>query len=262
MDEPAFDQPPNERLGRALLLDEKRNDLLTLPEVEQYGHQNFGDPDYVSLYGLRPPAWYARGVRIAGRTAVECTRDQLADLIGRDIRAVAGRASGGTPLVLDLFAGSGNTLFWIKRHVRARRAVGFERDATVFALADRNLRIAGANVDLIHDSYESGLQALEVPDDSPVILFVAPPWGDALSAEYGLDLSRTTPPVTEIIRFSSQVLGTRRLLFAVQVFERVQQDSLADVTALLGWSALQIYDINAAGHNHGVLLGTSGWSPV
>jgi hypothetical protein len=53
----------------------------------------------------------------------------------------------------------------------------------------------------------------------------------------------------------------RPLLVAVQVFERVQQDSLAEVAALLTWSALKIYNINAAGHNHGVLLGTLGWSP-
>jgi hypothetical protein len=51
------------------------------------------------------------------------------------------------------------------------------------------------------------------------------------------------------------------LLVAVQVFERVQQDSLAEVAALLTWSALKIYNINAAGHNHGVLLGKLGWSP-
>ncbi|MGN6796120.1 MAG: hypothetical protein ACTHJW_27355 [Streptosporangiaceae bacterium] len=278
MDEPAFDRWRGENLGRALLLGEKRNDLLTLQEVERYGRENFGDPEYVSLYGLRPAEWYARGVRIAGRTAVECTRDQLADLIGRDIASLAGRAwtsrgcphapphagpaAGTAPLVLDLFAGSGNTLFWINRHVMARRAVGFERDDTVFALADRNLRLARADVDLIHDSYEHGLPALELPQDGLAIIFVAPPWGDALSAESGLDLRCATPPVTEIIRFTSQVLDTRRLLFTVQVFERVERDSLAEVTALLEWSALTIYNINAAGHNHGVLLGTLGWTPA
>jgi hypothetical protein len=95
-----------------------------------------------------------------------------------------------------------------------------------------------------------------------LIVFVAPPWGDALSAESGLDLGGTTPRVTEIIRFTSRVLGTRPLLFAVQVFERVRQDSLADVIALLEWSELKIYNINVAGHNHGVLLGTLNWSPA
>jgi hypothetical protein len=253
MDGQAFD--------RHLLLGEKRNDLLTLPEVQRYGRENYGDPDYVSLYGMRPADWYARGVRIAGRTAVECTRDRLADLIGRDIAAVAARAAGGVGLVIDLFAGSANTLYWIKRHVGAARAVGFERDDTVFALADANLRLVGADIELVHDGYESGLRALRVPEAGVMMAFVAPPWGKALSPETGLDLRGTMPPVAAIIRHLAHAWGSRPLLVAVQVFEQVQQDSLAEIAALLTWSALTIYDINAAGHNHGVLLGTSGWSP-
>ncbi len=77
---------------RRLLLDEpKRNVELTLTEVERYGIDAFGDPDYVSLYGLAPGDWFARGVRILGRTAVECTRDRLADRIAADVAARLGR---------------------------------------------------------------------------------------------------------------------------------------------------------------------------
>jgi hypothetical protein len=246
---------------RHLLLGEKRDDLLTLPEVQRYGRDNYGDPDYVALYGLRPAQWYARGVRIAGRTAVECTRDRLADLIGRDIAAVADQAPGGAAAVIDLFAGSANTLYWMNRHVRAARAVGFERDDTVFALAKASLALVGADVELIHDSYDTGLRALRLPAAGLLVVFVAPPWGDALSPETGLDLRGASPPVADIIGQLSLTYGSRPLLIAVQVFERVQQDSLAQVAALLTWSALKIYDINAAGHNHGVLLGTLGWSP-
>ena len=54
---------------RWFLLGEKRNEQLSLPEVRQYGLDSFGDPDYVSIYGLKPGEWYARGVRILGRTA-------------------------------------------------------------------------------------------------------------------------------------------------------------------------------------------------
>jgi hypothetical protein len=31
-------------------------------------------------------------------------------------------------VVVDLFAGSGNTLYWIRRHAGARRGIGFELD--------------------------------------------------------------------------------------------------------------------------------------
>jgi hypothetical protein len=56
-------------------------------------------------------------------------------------------------------------------------------------------------------------------------------------------------------------LLSRQKLFAVQVADRVEQDSLAEVTALLEWSEVRMYDINAPGHKAGVLVGTSGWSP-
>jgi|SRR5262249_14645149 len=82
-------EPGEQVYDRWFLLGEKRNEPLALQEVQQYGRDSFGDPDYVSVYGLKPHQWYARGVRILGRTAVECTRDQLAALIGRDIAAAA-----------------------------------------------------------------------------------------------------------------------------------------------------------------------------
>ena len=71
---------------RALLLHgAKRDEVLSLAEVQQYGRDSFADPDYVRVYGMPPAQWYARGIRLLGRTAVECTRDALADLIGSDI---------------------------------------------------------------------------------------------------------------------------------------------------------------------------------
>src|SRR5262245_65509537 len=103
--------------GRDLLLrDPKRNEVLELWEVERYGGDSFGDPDYVSIYGMRPARWHAKGVRILGRTAVECTRDVLGDAIGKDIAAtVATRPPGAGELVGDAFAGSGNTQEWVRR---------------------------------------------------------------------------------------------------------------------------------------------------
>ena len=95
----------------------------------------------------------------------------------------------------------------------------------------------------------------------PVVLFVAPPWGRALNEESGLDLRGTKPPIADVLRFCFQTLGSRPMLFAVQVADRIEQDSLAEVAALLEWSALRMYDINAPGHKAGVLLGTAGWSP-
>jgi hypothetical protein len=246
---------------RCFLLGEKRNVQLALWEIQQYGRDSFGDPDYVAIYGLRPRDWYTRGVRILGRTAVECTRDRLADLIGRDVAAIARTAPGTTgSVVVDLFAGSANTLYWIKRHAAARLGVGFELDDAVFALTRENLATLGLGIELIHESYDSCLSELAIPQDELLIVFVAPPWGRALDEVSGLDLGRTRPPIVDVIDHATAVFEGRRLLFATQVYETVNPDSLADVTGRFQWSALKVYDIDAPGRNHGLLLGTRGWS--
>jgi len=252
---------PGKRVyDRRFLLGEKRNDVLALWEVQQYGRDSFGDPDYVSLYGLKPDEWHERGVRILGRTAVECTRDRLAALIGRDIAAVAQTAPAASPVVVDLFAGSANTLYWIKRHVGARSAIGFEVDDAVFELARKNIAIMGLGIDLRHDGYRHGLQALGEPGEDLLIVFVAPPWGRALSGDSGLDLRRTQPPVAEVIDVITAALAGHKLLFAIQVFQTVEPDSLTEVTSRFPWSALKVYDVNAPGQNHGLLLATWGWA--
>ena len=79
----------NERAGNAqsrvydrtlLLHGPRRNEMLSLAEIEQYGLDSFADADYVSIYGMPPREWYRHGIRLPGRTAVECTRDALGDL--------------------------------------------------------------------------------------------------------------------------------------------------------------------------------------
>ena len=67
----------NERAGnaqsrvydRALLLHgSKRNEMLTLAEIELYGVDSFADADYISIYGMPPREWYRHGIRLLGRT--------------------------------------------------------------------------------------------------------------------------------------------------------------------------------------------------
>jgi hypothetical protein len=120
----------------------RRDAVLELWEVQRYGSDSFGDADYVSVYGLRPADWYGRGVRLLGRTAVECTRDALADAIGKDVARVAASVpAAARALVVDLFAGSGNTLYWLLRHLPGARGVGFESDAGVFRLTRKIWRL-------------------------------------------------------------------------------------------------------------------------
>jgi hypothetical protein len=59
---------------RALMLHgSRRNEVLTPAEVKRYGLDSFADADYISIYGMPPEEWYRHGIRVLGRTAVECT---------------------------------------------------------------------------------------------------------------------------------------------------------------------------------------------
>ena len=183
-----------------LLLGEKRNAVLDLWEVRRYGTDSYGDADYVSIYGLRPADWHALGIRLLGRTAVECTRDRLADAIGKDIAATAKSAHSATgALAVDPFAGSGNTLYWMLRHLPGSRGVGLELDPGVFQLTKQNLSILDSPIEMVYADYVSGLADLNVAHDELLVAFLAPPWGEALSTTDGLDLRRTMPPIIEIV---------------------------------------------------------------
>jgi 16S rRNA G966 N2-methylase RsmD len=248
---------------RTLLLHgTKRNQVLTLEEVQRYGSDSFADPDYIRLYGMTPPQWYAKGVRLLGRTAVECTRDSLADQVGRNIAEVAGSLPAATSfMVLDPFAGSCNTLYWILRHVPRSRGIAFEMDDQVFELTKRNIAALDRRIELQHGDYATLLARQELPAGHAIIMFVAPPWGTALDEAKGLDLRRTRPPITQIVSAVTEAYPDRKLLFAIQVYEKIDPDSLNELKAHLNWSRLKIYDLNVAGRNHGILLGARGWAP-
>jgi len=100
-----------------------------------------------------------------------------------------------------------------------------------------------------------------VATDQMVIAFIAPPWGDALSKTSGLDLRRTTPPISGIVDFLFGRFKENQLLCAIQVHETVDRMSLTELTSRFDWSTRRIYGLNAPGENHGILLGTRGWVP-
>ena len=252
-----------QQYDRALLLHGlKRNAVLTLEEIQRYGRDSFSDPDYLRLYGMTPSQWYARGVRLLGRTAVECTRDSLANRIGRDIAATIASLAATTPcVVFDPFAGSCNTLYWILRNVPNSRGIAFEMDAQVYELTKTNVGLLDRSIALNHGDYASLLAQHGAPPDHAAIVFVAPPWGKALDEDAGLDLRRTEPPITQIVAQLVEKFPERKLLFAIQVYEKLRSKSLDELQTHLDWSRLIIYDLNVTGRNHGILLGSRGWIP-
>ncbi len=250
-----------ERHDRALLLHgRKRDAILTLAEVQKYGADSFGDPDYIRIYGMEPQEWYARGVRLLGRTAVECTRDALGECIGRDVATAAAARGFRAPIVIDPFAGSCNTLYWILRHLPGASGVACEFDPQVHALTKANIARLEREIVLVEGDCLSMLTRLAASPGDDLVAFIAPPWGTALDEDRGLDLRRTTPPIMDIVQSVADRFLGHRIIFAVQVYEKLISESLAAVQALLDWSELRIYDLHIEGQNHGILLGVKGAS--
>ena len=137
-----------------LLSPTKRNEMMELWEVEKFGTDSFGDPDYVSIYGMRPAEWYARGELLA-RTTLEAVRDRLGAAIGEDVaRWVTCAPKNADFAVLDPFAGSCNGLYWVLRHVPQCQSswlrTGFR---TVFKLTSDNLSLLDFPIELIQGDY-------------------------------------------------------------------------------------------------------------
>ncbi len=245
-----------------LLSEEKRNQVMQLWEIRKYGIDSYADADYVCVYGMKPAEQDRRGIRLLARTVVECTRDLLGEAIGADVAKVMQSVPPALGrVVIDPFAGSCNTLYWLKRSVPGAQAIACERDETIFAITRRNLRLVDQEIRLIRGDYRSLLGEFVFPADHVLIVFVAPPWGDALDPTTGLDLRRTTPPVTGIIDEIDRAYHGNPILYVTQIHQRVNPSSLADLRERFDWSGVRIYDINREGMKHGILLGTNRWKP-
>jgi hypothetical protein len=114
-----------------LLSAEKRNQLMELWELQKFGADSFCDPNYVCIYGMRPTQWYEKGIRLLARTTLEAVRDKLGEMIGKDVESVIKNAPPTSKFgIVDPFAGSCNGLYWILRHVRSAKGIGFEVEKT------------------------------------------------------------------------------------------------------------------------------------
>jgi hypothetical protein len=168
-----------------------------------------------------PTAWYAQGIRLLGRTAVECTRDGLANRVARDIAGIAARRPKTTPFtVVDPFAGSCNTLYWILPYVPNSQGLACEFDRQVYEVTKCNIAGLNRTIDLQHGDYRSIRAARHISPDHTLIFFVAPPWGKALNEVVGLDLQHTTP-ITNVVGYVRRTYRSQKVLLAIQVYEKV-----------------------------------------
>jgi hypothetical protein len=242
-----------------LLSPEKRNQIVELWEVEKYGRDCFNDPHHVHLYGMSPNEWYGRGVRVLARTCLEAVKDPLGNKIGRDVAEIIAPAPANRVGVVDPFAGSCNGLYAILRHLPGSKGIGFEVEPAVFDLTTRNIAHLTAPIELVHGSYKDLVGSRTHPADHLIVVFLGPPWGDALQPGTGLHLDRTKPPILEIVHDFEQVYGAQPVLYVTEVHEVNEPNALRAVEAAFDWSDLRIYDVNVPGLQHGVLLGTRRW---
>jgi 16S rRNA G966 N2-methylase RsmD len=253
------------RYDRAFLLSpQKRNQVLALWEVRRYGLDSFADADYTCLYGLSPTEWYARGVRLFARTTAECVRDALGERIGQEIAHVVSLAPPvAGVMVIDPFAGSCNVLYWILRRLPSARGIACELDPTICAMTRANMASLDLEtpIDLRCGDYRSLVPSCPAPAHHLVVVFVSPPWGDALDAQTGLDLRRTYPPVPEILATIDGVYHEQPILYVTQVRQPLDLTALTELACQFEWSQLRIYDINVEGMKPGVLLGSRRWRP-
>jgi len=217
---------------RNQLLGEHRNVVLSLGEIRRVGDEFYEDPEGFQIYGMRPRHYYEIGVRIAGRTAIEGTDDNRAVGQAQAVRDVLSKEfPGRLPSVVDLFAGSGNSLYHLARATNAVTTVGFELDTTVYELTRKNFEQIRFQALFERGSYQSLLRPDILPSENPCVVLVSPPWGAGFSFVEGLDLQRTEPPVDEILSFVRERLPHHELIFVIQTHERMVAESVAAITA-------------------------------
>ena len=140
--------------------------------------------------------------------------------------------------------------------------VGFELDDLVHQLTRRNLAALQIQLRYEHGDYVSALSGLDVPENALLVVFVAPPWGSALSSTEGLDLRGATPPVRDIVHKITRRFSNRTLC-GVQIYEKLLADSLDELARDADWSTSRFPGLPNAGMNrHGLLLMIRGWRPA
>jgi len=75
-------------------------------------------------------------------------------LIGKDVASVIQDVASAMKFaVVDPFAGSCNSLYWILRHVRNSKGIAFEIDRTIFEVTKQNLASLAKDIELVNGDY-------------------------------------------------------------------------------------------------------------
>lgn len=215
---------------RAELLGAARTRVLTGDELVQAGRLIYGRPEELSVYGVPAPQMAGRGLRLLGRTTIECSVDGHCVDFAEALAARLDDEPQMTPgFVADLFCGSGNFGWHLGKRL-GLPVFAAELDPAVYAATRHNFQVMGINVHLSHTDYRDLLEKL--PSHRPGDIYVVePPWSDALT-ERGLNLEATSPPVPEILAAIQASRTSQPFLIVVQTIiikssDQITHESLA-----------------------------------
>jgi 16S rRNA G966 N2-methylase RsmD len=229
--------------------------VLSLDEILFISRSYYGDEGLLSLFGKKPKSFYNMGIRILGRSAIECSIDAhsigMAKSIKKLKRAFFPREEA---VILDLFLGSGNLLYHSAKALGFPPAIGIENNKEIYIHTKNNLKIMGDRCQVFFGNSLNYIKKMNFPDNKPLIVLIAPPWGQALSFEDGLDLLKTSPPVDEIIASVKHTFSKQRLIFVIQTYEKLVRNSVKCITDQFTYSNEEIIPSIGEGLNTGLLV--------
>lgn len=237
------------------LLGPKKGKVLDLDEVLRAGEKIFDDPNYIQLYGMLPQTYHEMGLRIAGRTAIECTVDRHAVSIANVVRKVMQQHFPEQRLtVVDLFTGSGNLLYHVAEITSASLAIGFESDSSVYNLTRTNFQKLGFQAIFKLGRFQTLFRPNLLPEDQPCIVIIDPPWDAGFSFDTGLDLGFTSPPVKDILNWVKNQLPHQETICVTKTYELLLEESVQEIASCYHICARGITADFPAGKNVGYLV--------
>ncbi|MCL3992131.1 hypothetical protein [Streptomyces lavenduligriseus] len=214
---------------RDQLLGPLRTTVLTSEQLCEAGRLIYGEPRGLSLYGIAAPDMTAKGITLLGRTVIECSVDAytapVADALARLHTTTAPEGPhADDPFIADLFCGSGNFGHHLGKRL-SRSVHACELDPAVHSATRKNLDLVGSAIELHLLDYRDLLGKLPARSTHDTYV-VEPPWGPAFTAA-GLDLTRTAPPVPEILDDIRRSRDGLPCHIAIKTNDRIAHDSLA-----------------------------------
>jgi 16S rRNA G966 N2-methylase RsmD len=236
----------------------RSEEILTLNDILEVGSIFYGGRDLLSLYGMDPFSFNKKGIRLLGRTSIECAIDAQSIQIARFIKNLKDDFFHGKGVVLlDLFAGSGNSLYHITKKINPLESIGIESNEKIYNLTCENLRIVNSNSKLYFGDAFEVIKQLKFPKETPIFVFLDPPWGRGLSSKYGLDLMKTSPSVYKTIIDVQKTLPHNPLIFIIKTYEKMAHYSVVNIVDQFSYSSIKLIPVMDNRFNIGMMVCTN-----